>query len=190
MAEAAEAGGAAAIRAEGVDDVRNIKRAVGIPVLGLIKMPSEQTPVIITPLLQHIEDLLQAGADMIAVDATMRRRSDGLTGPEFISRAREFGVPLLADIDDLPSAVAAEQAGADAISTTLAGYTGGAVPLHPDIALVAACAEVCTVPIVAEGRYSVPAEVASAFAAGAWAVCVGTAITDPWSLTRRFTAAG
>lgn len=188
LAQAAEAGGAAAIRAEGLEDVRNIKRAVGIPVLGLIKMPSAQTPVVITPLLQHVVDLAEAGADMIAVDATLRLRGDGVTGPEFVLRAREQGIPILADIDDLTSAVAATASGAAAVSTTLAGYTGGTTPKAPDVDLVAACVEACDVPIIAEGRFSSPPEVASAFAAGAWAVCVGTAITDPWSLTRRFVA--
>ena len=125
---------------------------------------------------------------MIAVDATLRPRLDGMLGPEFVARARELGIPILADIDTLEAAVQAEQQGADAVSTTLAGYTGGDIPLFPDIDLVRACADACQVPIVAEGRFSTPAEVAQAFAAGAWAVCVGGAITDPWKSTQRFVA--
>lgn len=188
MAEAAAAGGAAAIRAEGLADIRSIRAVVDLPILGLIKFPSAGTPVIITPLLQHVIDLVEAGADMIAVDATLRRRLDGSTGPEFVARARELGVPILADIDDLDSAVAAAGAGADAVSTTLSGYTGGSVPLDPDLDLVAECARACTVPIIAEGRFNTPAQVAQAFAAGAWSVCVGGAITDPWKSTLRFVA--
>lgn len=188
MAEAAAAGGAAAIRAEGLADIRSIRAVVDLPILGLIKFPSAGTPVIITPLLQHVIDLVEAGADMIAVDATLRRRLDGSTGPEFVARARELGVPILADIDDLDSAVAAAGAGADAVSTTLSGYTGGPVPLDPDLDLVAECARACTVPIIAEGRFNTPAQVAQAFAAGAWSVCVGGAITDPWKSTLRFVA--
>ena len=77
MAQAAEDGGAAAIRAEGLADIKSIKAAVSIPVLGLIKLKTPQTPVIITPLLQNVVDLIEAGADMIAVDASMRKRMDG-----------------------------------------------------------------------------------------------------------------
>ena len=74
------------------------------------------------------------------------------------------------------------------MSTTLSGYTGGPVPLDPDLDLVAECARACTVPIIAEGRFNTPAQVAQAFAAGAWSVCVGGAITDPWKSTLRFVA--
>ena len=188
MAEAAQAGGAAAIRAEGLSDIRSIRAAVDLPILGLIKSPSDGTPVIITPLLQHVIDLMEAGADMIAVDATLRRRADGLLGPEFVERARALGVPILADIDEVSAAMKAERSGADAVSTTLSGYTGGVTPLLPDVDLVAACAAACSVPVIAEGRYSTPKEVAQAFAAGAWSVCVGGAITDPWKSTLRFVA--
>lgn len=188
MAEAAAAGGAAAIRAEGIADIRSIRAAVDLPILGLVKLRMDTTPVIITPLLEHVTALIEAGADMIAVDATMRHRADGATGPEFVARARELGVPILADIDDLASAVASERHGADAVSTTLAGYTGGPIPLLPDLELVAACARECSVPVIAEGRFSTPDEVAQAFDAGAWAVCVGGAITDPWKSTQRFVA--
>lgn len=186
MAEAAEAGGAAAIRAEGLSDIKSIKKAVSLPVLGLIKFITTDTPVIITPLIQHVSDLIEAGADMIAVDATNRKRADGSIGAEFVARARELGIPILADIDEVTSAVAAQKAGADAISTTVAGYTGGTVPLTPDIDLVAECAKACTVPVIAEGRYYTPQQVADAFKAGAWSVCVGGAITDPYLSTKRF----
>ena len=188
MAEAAASGGAAAIRAEGLADIRSIKSAVDLPVLGLIKAKSDASPVIITPLLQNVIDLMEVGADMIAVDATLRRRMDGTNGPEFIARARELGVPILADIDEIDAAVAAEKHGATAVSTTLSGYTNGDLPRLPDIDLVAACVRECSVPVIAEGRFATPSQVAQAFKAGAWAVCVGGAITDPWLTTRKFVA--
>lgn len=188
MAQAAEDGGAAAIRAEGLADVRSIKAAVSIPVLGLVKLITKETPVIITPLIEHISQLIEAGADMIAVDASLRKRLDGSTGPEFVSRARELGIPILADIDTLEAAIAAEKAGADAVSTTISGYTGGDVPKIPDIALVEKCASSVKIPVIAEGRYYTPEDVARAFKAGAWSVCVGGAITDPWLSTKRFVA--
>ena len=188
MAEAAEAGGACAIRAEGLSDIRAIKSTVKVPVIGLIKSITDQTPVIITPLLQDAIDLIEAGADMIALDATLRKRADGSSGPEFVSAVRALGIPVLADIDNLESAIAAAKAGADAVSTTLAGYTGGPIPENPDIDLVASCVNAISVPVVAEGRFATPQEVALAFKAGAWSVCVGGAITDPWKSTQRFVA--
>lgn len=188
MAEAAEAGGAAAIRAEGIDDIKQIKSIVKIPILGLIKFESADTPVIITPLIEHVSALIDAGADMIAVDATLRKRANGENGSEFVAKAKELGIPILADIDNLESAIAAEKAGAAAVSTTLAGYTGGPVPAEPDLALLENCIRTVTVPVIAEGRFSTPQDVAAAFKAGAWSVCVGGAITDPYKSTLRFIA--
>ena len=91
---------------------------------------------------------------------------------------------MLADVDDLESGLAAAASGAAAVATTLSGYTGGAVPDGPDVTLVAALAWRRGVPVLAEGRYAGAGDVRAAFAAGAHAVVVGTAITDPMALTR------
>lgn len=186
MAEAAEAGGAAAIRAEGLRDITEIKKAVSIPIIGLIKLKSENTPIVITPLLEHVYQLMEAGADLIAVDATLRKRVDGTLGNDFVEQAKAVGAQILADIDDLESAIAAEKSGAIAVLTTLSGYTNGPVPEFPDIDLIKSCSSHCVVPVIAEGRYNSPELVSQAFDAGAWSVCVGSAITDPWLSTKRF----
>ena len=186
MAEAAEAGGAVAIRAEGLRDISEIKKAVSIPIIGLIKLKSENTPVVITPLLEHVYQLMEAGADLIAVDATLRKRVDGTLGNDFVAQAKAVGAKILADIDDLESAIAAEKSGAVAVITTLSGYTNGPVPELPDLDLVKACSSHCAVPVIAEGRFNAPELVSQAFDAGAWSVCVGSAITDPWLSTKRF----
>ena len=96
---------------------------------------------------------------------------------------------MLADVDDLESGQAAAAAGAAAVATTLAGYTGGEVPDGPDVELVAALHGAVGVPVVAEGRYATPDDLHAAFGAGAHAVVVGTAITDPMALTRRLATA-
>ena len=189
MAEAAEAGGAAAIRTEGLRDIAEIKKAVSIPIIGLIKLKSEITPIVITPLLEHVYQLMEAGADLIAVDATLRKRVDGTFGNDFVAQAKAVGAQILADIDDLNSAIAAEKSGAIAVLTTLSGYTNGPVPEFPDIDLVKSCSNHCAVPVIAEGRYNSPELVRQAFDAGAWSVCVGSAITDPWLSTKRFVKA-
>jgi N-acylglucosamine-6-phosphate 2-epimerase len=186
MAEAAEAGGAVAIRAEGLRDISEIKKAVSIPIIGLVKLKSENTPVVITPLLEHVYQLMEAGADLIAVDATLRKRVDGTLGNDFVAQAKAVGAKILADIDDLESAIAAEKSGAVAVITTLSGYTNGPVPELPDLDLVKACSSHCAVPVIAEGRFNSPELVSQAFDAGAWSVCVGSAITDPWLSTKRF----
>ncbi len=186
MAEAAESGGAAAIRAEGLRDISEIKKVVSIPIVGLIKLKSPDTPIVITPLLENIHELMEAGADLIAVDATLRKRLNGVLGNEFVAQAKAIGAQILADIDDLESAVEAEKSGALAVCTTLAGYTKGIEPTSPDLDLVKSCSSQCTVPVIAEGRFNSPELVKQAFEAGAWAVCVGSAITDPWLTTKRF----
>ena len=186
MAEAAEAGGAVAIRAEGLRDISEIRKVVSIPIIGLIKSKNPNTPVIITPLLENVYALLEAGSDLIAVDATLRTRLDGALGQEFVAQAKAAGAQVLADIDDLNSALESEKSGAVAVCTTLAGYTSDLVPEFPDIDLVKSCSSHCAVPVIAEGRYHSPELVKQAFDAGAWSVCVGSAITDPWLTTKRF----
>lgn len=186
MAEAAEAGGAVAIRAEGLRDIAEIKKAVSLPIVGLIKLKSENTPVIITPLLENVYALMEAGVELIAVDATLRKRFDGTLGNDFVAQATAIGAQILADIDDLESAIAAEKSGAVAVCTTLSGYTNGPVPEFPDLDLVKSCTTNCSVPVIAEGRFNTPELTKEAFDAGAWSVCVGSAITDPWLSTKRF----
>ena len=190
IARAAELGGAAGIRAAGPDDVRAIKDAVAVPVIGLLKRDLPDSPVRITPSLEDARAVASAGADVVAVDATLRPRSGGMTVHDFVAAlTAELEPPLLADVDSLAAAVAARAAGADAVATTLSGYTGdGPVPDNPDLELVRRLTGELDCPVLAEGRYSTPEDVRAAFEAGAFAVVVGTAITDPMALTRRFAA--
>jgi N-acylglucosamine-6-phosphate 2-epimerase len=191
MARAAEAGGAAGIRAEGVADVSAIKDAVGLPVIGLRKRRVPGSDVYITPELEDARAVADAGADIVAVDATLRPRPGGASPEAFLAElSRELPQPVLADVDSLPAARAARAAGAAAVATTLAGYTGGGeAPAEPDLELVAAIAAELDCPVLAEGRYATPDQARAALEAGAFAVVVGTAITDPVTLARGFAAA-
>jgi N-acylglucosamine-6-phosphate 2-epimerase len=190
LAGAAEQGGAVGIRAEGVDDVTAIREAVALPLIGLRKRAVPGSDVYITPELEDARALAVAGADIVAVDATRRPRPGGLASERFVARlARTLPQPVLADVDCLEAGVAARAAGAAAVATTLSGYTGGPVPDEPDLELVARLAAELDCPVLAEGRYATPEAVHDAFAAGAFAVVVGTAITDAVALTRRFAAA-
>lgn len=190
IARAAELGGAAGIRAEGVADVQAIKDAVSVPVIGLVKRDVPGSPVRITPSLEDARAVAGAGADVVAVDATLRTRSGGVTTHDFVAAlAGELEPPLLADVDSLEAGMAARAAGADAVATTLSGYTAdGPAPDKPDLDLVGRLAGELDCPVLAEGRYASPDDVRAALDAGAFAVVVGTAITDPEALTRRLVA--
>jgi N-acylglucosamine-6-phosphate 2-epimerase len=186
MARAAAAGGAAAIRANGPDDVAAIKAAVDIPVLGINKV-GDPGGVFITPTVEAAAEVVVAGADLVAIDGTTRRRPDGRALAGHVAEIHStLGVEVMADVDCLAAGVAAREAGADLVATTLSGYTGGEVPEKPDLALVARLAAAVDCPVVAEGRYWTVEQVATAFDAGAFAVVIGTAITNPAAITRRF----
>ena len=191
MARAAEAGGAAGIRAEGGADVAAIRAAVAAPIIGLRKRSVPGSQVYITPELADAHEVAAAGADILAVDATLRRRPGGVVPSDFIAAlSRELPHPVLADVDSPEAGAVARDAGAAAVATTLSGYTDERPPpLEPDLELVRRLAAELDCPVLAEGRYGSPDAVRGAFEAGAFAVVVGAAITDPLSLTRRFAAA-
>jgi N-acylglucosamine-6-phosphate 2-epimerase len=188
LARAAEAGGAVGIRAEGTGDVAAIRHAVSLPLIGLRKRNVAASDVYITPTLEDALSVVAAGADLIAVDATDRRRPEAATGAAFVGAlVRELGPRVLADVDSVGAGVAAREAGAAAVASTLAGYVGDAPPpAEPDLQLVERLASELDCPVLAEGRYATPDHVRAALEAGAFAVVVGTAITDPVALTRRF----
>ena len=189
MARAAVAGGAAAIRANGPRDVAAIRAAVDVPILGINKV-GDPAGVFITPDVAAAEAVVAAGADLVALDGTTRPRPDGGTLGEQIAEIHErLGVEVMADVDTLEAGVAARAAGADLVGTTLSGYTGPqAAPEGPDAELVAALSAALDCPVVAEGRYWTPDHARAGFAAGAHAIVIGTAITNPVAITRRFVA--
>lgn len=189
MAIAAEQGGAGGIRANGPEDIAAIRRVSRLPIIGIFKRNHPKLPVYITPGLDDAIAVAEAGADIIALDATPRPR-DGLPLAELIAQIKaRTGCPVFADISTTEEGIAAAALGADCIATTLSGYTAATASRgcdHPDVDLVSALLKSVTVPVIAEGRYHTPANVKDAFRAGAYAVVVGTAITNPREITRRF----
>lgn len=190
MARAAAGAGAAGIRANGPADVAAIHAAVDLPIIGIHKL-GDRTGVFITPTAAAAAEVIAAGATVVALDGTRRPRPDGTTLRAQIAAIHdEFGVTVMADVDDHVAGIAAREAGADIVATTLSGYTGdGPVPPGPDLDLVAKLVAELDCPVIAEGRYSTPELFAAALAAGAHAVVVGGAITDPGQITGRFLAA-
>lgn len=188
VAHAAVVGGAVAIRLQGLADIR-AGAELPVPVVGLWK--DGDSDVFITPSLTHARAVADAGADIVALDGTRRRRSDGLTLAETIAALREtHDVLVMADCGSLDDAVAAEHAGADLLGTTLSGYSGERPKtVGPDLDLITHIAKRCSLPVVAEGRIHSPSDAAAALQAGAYSVCVGTAITHPSTITSWFVRA-
>ncbi|MGQ4507196.1 N-acetylmannosamine-6-phosphate 2-epimerase [Dermabacteraceae bacterium P13115] len=187
VAAAVEIGGASAVRAQGLEDIRQVKAAVKVPVIGIWKDGKEG--VFITPTFEHCKAVLEAGADILALDGTLRERPDGLTFAETVRRVREISdAAIMADCDSVDSALAAAEAGADIIGTTLAGYTGAREKtVGPDLELLTTLVE--KLPgraVVAEGRIHTPVQARAAADTGAFAVVVGTGITHPTSITGWF----
>jgi N-acylglucosamine-6-phosphate 2-epimerase/N-acetylmuramic acid 6-phosphate etherase len=191
MALAARDGGARAIRANGPEDVRAV-RAAGLPVIGIHKLFSDGVPVYITPTIAAAEALAEAGAEIIALDCTPRPRH-GDAPADIVAHVRDrLGLETFADVSTLDEGLGAADMGVTYVSTTLSGYTSYTEPKPdlPDLELIAQLAARLTTPIVAEGRYNTPALVRQAFEAGAYAVVVGTMITNPREITRMFVTEG
>lgn len=188
MAKAALQAGAVAIRAESPRDVRAIREAVDLPILGLYKIRKEGVPVYITPTFESACMVVHAGADAVALDATTEVRPDGLTLSETIARIhQELNRPVLADVSTLDEGLRAVEAGADAVAPTLSGYTPQSPRQEgPDWELLQALVREVSVPVLMEGRIWQPEEARKALELGAWAVVVGSAITRPQLIAARF----
>ncbi|MFD9764315.1 N-acetylmannosamine-6-phosphate 2-epimerase [[Kitasatospora] papulosa] len=187
LALCAVAGGGAAIRANEPEVVAAITAAVDLPVIGLWK--DGDTGVYITPTVRHALAVVEAGAAVVAADATDRPRPDGSTFAELVAAVHAAGALVMADVSTLAEGIAAADQGADFVSTTLSGYVPETPEqTGPDLDLVTSLSAALSVPVVAEGRINSPQEAAEAVARGAHSVVVGTAITAPTALTSRFVA--
>lgn len=186
IAEAAVLGGARAIRANHPAHVAAIRARVPVPIVGLWKRVDAAGVRWITPSFADAQALAAAGADVIAIDATLRPRP-GEPPVELIGRIHaELGRAVMADIDEVEAARVAAAAGADLVATTLAGYTPARAPTgeEPDLDILAEVVAAVDTPVVAEGRFRTPEQVREAYRIGALAVTIGGAITDPTALTR------
>lgn len=181
MAEAAMIGGAVGIRCNGVEDTKAIRAKVDLPLIGLWKVGREG--VYITPTADHALSIIDAGADMVALDATKKRvnlESD-------ILAIHKVGGLVMADISTYEEALMAADVGVDCISTTLSGYTEWSPQQEaPDFDLVNRLSNRLAIPVIAEGRINTPELLEEAFVMGAFAVVVGSAITRPQWITSNF----
>lgn len=191
FAKAAEMGGAVAIRTQGVEKLKSIKRVTKLPVIGLLKSSFPDGTVCITGSFKEVEELIAAGTDIVAIDGTFRER-ESLTGPLFISEVKKrYGCLVLADIATFEEAKACELNGADAISTTLNGYTPETLSNvdKPNYFLLESILNGVKIPVFAEGRYNTPEDAQKAMEMGAYGVISGTALTRPRVITKWFVEA-
>ena len=189
MARAVLQAGAKGIRTSGVIDVVEIKKEVKVPVIGLIKRQYEGFSQYITVTMKEIDELMEAGSDIIALDCTMRERGDGKSINEFIKEIKEKypEIVLMADISNYEEGVNAEKAGVDLVGTTLNGYTDYTLNDEaPNFNLIKRLSETLKIPVIAEGRIHTPEQARKMLESGAYAVVVGGAITRPLEITTRF----
>ena len=192
MARAAAVGGAAGIRANGAADVAAICATVTLPVIGINKHSYPDSAVYITPTFADARSVVEAGAKIVALDGTARPRPNGETLPEIIRRIHDdLQALVMVDLSSMEDATFADAAGADILGTTLSGYTDHGRPAveGPDLDFISELRRAFRKPVIAEGRFNDPAQVAEAFARGAFAVVIGGAVTRPHEITRRFVAA-
>ena len=191
LAQSAAAGGAGGFRVNGPADVAAVRAVSGLPIVGINKVDHDGFDVRITPTLEDAERVVRAGASIVALDGTDRPRPSGETLASVIIALHERGIPVLADISTADEARSAVAAGADMVATTLAGYTRETQHLDtsgPALALMRDVRDL-PVPVIVEGRIWTPEDVMRSFEAGAYAVVIGSAITAPGAITRRFVEA-
>lgn len=191
MALAAQMGGAIGIRANSPEDIAAIRSTVDLPIIGIHKVNEPGFDVYITPRSAHARAVVQAGAHIVAVDATARPHPEAEDGAAYVRLLKAvLPCPIMADVSTLEEGIAAAEAGADLVSTTLSGYTPYSRQLEgPDLELVRELAASLSVPVIAEGRIHYPEQAKAALEAGAFAVVVGGAITRPQEITARFVRA-
>ncbi|VEU79755.1 N-acetylmannosamine-6-phosphate 2-epimerase [Haploplasma axanthum] len=187
MALAAKVGGAVAIRANGVKDIKAIKEVVDLPIIGLIKRDYPNTERYITPTLKEIKELVEVGVDIVAMDATDRDQNDGVSLEEKVKFLHDNGVLAMADISTLEEGIIAQVKGFDIISTTLSGYTSYSPQIkEPDFKLVEDLTKSVSLPIVAEGRITELNDLKKILKFNPFSVVIGGAITRPQQITARY----
>ncbi|WP_135557020.1 N-acetylmannosamine-6-phosphate 2-epimerase [Paenibacillus cymbidii] len=195
LALAAQTGGAVGVRINTEADIRAVKQTVTVPVIGIIKQVYPNCPCYITPTLAEVAKVVEAGAEIVAVDGTQAAKPDGKTTEQFIYDSKNrFNILLMADVSTVEEGIAAARAGADLVATTLSGYTEQTrnrltnVPIElqqPDFDLVSALVDKIDIPVIAEGRFWDGANAVKAMSLGAYAVVIGAGITRPQIITAK-----
>lgn len=190
MAKAAQMAGSKCIRTSGVRDIVEIKKATGLPVIGLIKCAYEGYDPYITPTMKEIDELVAVDADIVALDCTFMQRDYGKkTINDFLGEIREKypDIALMGDCSTYEEAVNAYECGVNIVGTTMSGYTPYSLKSEePDYELAARLAKDLPIPVIAEGKIHYPEQAKKMLEMGVHAVVVGGAITRPLEIAQRF----
>lgn len=188
MAIAAKAGGAAGIRAQSVVDINEIMSVCDLPVIGIIKRNYDDSEIYITPTHKEIEELLTTSCQIIALDATDRKRPADEKCEDLVKMIHNAGRLAMADCSTYEECVKAQEIGFDIVSTTLCGYTSYSKIIDgPNFELLKKCVDTLNVPVIAEGKINTPEDLRRVFdECGVFSAVVGGAITRPQQITERF----
>lgn len=187
MASAAKEGGAVAIRAQGIEDINEIKKVTKLPVIGIIKREYEDSEIYITPTKKEVDELISTKCEMIALDATNRVRPNNESLEDIINYIHEKGILVMADISTYEEALNAQKLGCDCVSTTLCGYTNYSQNYDgPNLELIEKLVKDLDIPVIAEGKINTPQDLREVYNKGAFSAVVGSAITRPQLITQKF----
>ena len=191
MALAAQMGGAKGIRANSVEDIHAIKNEVDLPIIGIIKKDYVETDVYITPTMKEVDALVEEGVDIIAMDATIQLRLNNLSLDDFFKAVKEKYPHQLfmADCSTVEEAIHADELGFDFIGTTLVGYTPQSQNLkieNNDFEIIKEIVKHVKHPVIGEGNIDTPEKVKRVLELGCYSVVVGSIITRPQIITKRF----
>lgn len=194
MALAAKEGGAYGIRANSVDDIREIKKVVSLPVIGIIKRVYSDSQIYITPTIAEIDELICVSPEVIAIDATNRMRPGNISLESFYQQIRSKypTQKLMADCSTVEEAIEADKLGFDYIGTTLVGYTEYSRNFNisdNDFEIIREILGKVKHKVIAEGNIDTPEKAKRVIELGCYSVVVGGAITRPQLITKKFAAA-
>ena len=191
MALAAKQGGAAGIRAQSKEDIQAIRETVDLPVIGIVKRNYEDSDIYITPTRKEVQELLECGCEIIALDATLRKRPNDEKLEDLVEMVHAGKALAMADCSTFEECRHAVEIGFDLVGTTLCGYTPYSEQLDgPNFDLLKQCVQELDVPIIAEGKINTPEELKQVMGeCGVYSAVVGGAITRPKQITERFVKA-
>lgn len=194
MAVAAEEGGAAGIRANTKEDIKEIKSNVNLPIIGIVKRDYKDSDVYITPTMKEIEELMEVKPEIIAMDATISKRPGGLTIDDFFKKvkAKYPNQLFMADCSTVEEALHADELGFDFVSPTMVGYTKQSINLkieENDFEILRKIIKGSKHLVIAEGNINTPEKAKRVIELGAFSVVVGSIITRPQLITKSFTEA-
>jgi len=193
MAKTVVMGGAVGIRACYGENITAIKKAVDVPVIGISKDVYPDSDVFITPTWEECRKILDTNPDILALDATLRKRPKGEKLDDIVNKIRDYSETLImADCATFADAENASRLGFDFIGTTLSGYTRETearnIPYNPDFELIEQIVKAFgdDIPIIAEGRIWAPEDAKRVYDLGVFSMVVGSVITRPHHITKRF----